>query len=560
VPTAKETVDVLIVGSGASGGPFAWHLSNFPGIKVVCLEQGDWVGNSQAGAEAAPDDRRSGAEEQRRRLTTQPPREGVQSYPNGYPYDYTESSWQPVLGNGVGGATLHYGAQWVRLHPSDFIVHSLDGVAADWPIRYWDLAPYYDFVDNFVGISGVPGDPAYPPRSVKCLPTHRLNDGAEILRRGFDKLGWHWWPADQALITMPHAGRPPCTEDGDCPREARASADVVFWPEAIRNGVVLKPKSRVREITVNSKGLAASALYYDSDGHLQEQKARLIVLACNGIGTPHLLLNSKSRYFPEGLANGSGLVGKNLMAHPLASMTALHEEGDPRKGRGTGLRSEQFHESDPRRGFARGFQFISGAYGGPIAIALGELPQSATIEVLASLRSDVIARGALAWGRHHHSEFEQQSHTISVTMEGEQLPDEANRVELHPSLTDEFSIPGVKLIFKRMEATTRLLEYSKERAKDLLEACSATKIVPADKLPPRLSWAPGHYMGTARMGTDATTSVVDRWGRAHDVKNLFIIDGSVFVTSGCASPAATIHAIAVRTADYIKTNARKLLT
>jgi choline dehydrogenase-like flavoprotein len=478
----------------------------------------------------------------------------------GYPYDYIDSSWQPVLGNAVGGATVHYGAQWPRMHPSDFVVRSLDGIAADWPIRYWDLAPYYDLVDNFVGISGVAGNPAYPPRSVNLLPPHRLTNGAEILRRGFEKLGWHWWPADQGIITKPFGGRAPCSETGACPKEAKNSSDVVFWPEAIGNGVVLKTKARVREITVDHKGLADGALYYDAGGRLQKQKARFVVMACNGIGTPHLLLNSKSRYFPQGLANSTGLVGKNLMAHPLASVTALHEEGDPRKGRGTGLVSEQFYESDPRRSFARGFRFLSGSYGGPIAIALGEMPESAMAAVPVALRSDGVAHGSLTWGNRHHAEFEQASHTLSVTMEGEQLPDESNRVELHPALTDEFGIPGVKLVFRQIDNTTRLLEYSKERAKELLAACGATRVVSEDKAPSTFHWAPGHYMGTARMGLDPASSVVDQWGRAHDVKNLFIIDGSVFVTCGSASPTPTIHAIAVRTADYIKTSARNLLT
>src|SRR5712671_3930393 len=151
---SKDVVDVLIIGSGASAGPFACHLSSVPGLKIVCLEQGDWVGKPTAASEA---------ETERKRLVKPPdPQKGVRSFPNGYPYDYSESFWQPILGNVVGGASVHYGAVWARLHPSDFRVRSLDGVADDWPISYSDLAPYYDMNDRKVGVAGVKGNTAYP--------------------------------------------------------------------------------------------------------------------------------------------------------------------------------------------------------------------------------------------------------------------------------------------------------------------------------------------------------------------------------------------------------------
>ena len=563
----KDVADILIIGSGASGGPCAWHLSAIPGIKIVCLEQGDWARRSGATPSAESD-----AERQRR--TARAPRAGVNYTPNGYPYDHTEASgWQPILGMAVGGGTLHYGASWHRFHPSDFKARSLEGVAEDWPINYWDLAPYYDWIDRIVGIAGLPGNPAYPPTAVEFQPPYRFSKAAEALMRGFKKLGWHHWPKHKAILTRPLRGRKPCPTycatcvDG-CSHEAKNSADVVFLPEAIGNGLVLKPRARVREIMVNKRGLADGALYYDVEGRLHEQKARLVIVACGGIGTPHLLLNSKSSRFPHGLANSSGQVGKNLMCHPSAGATGQFEENlyerDPLF---SGVVSDQLYESHPGRGFARGVWLHSGGYNGPMPlgrgsngrlVALGvdveDAPApSATIIRVAS-RSDA-RMPHLPWGAMHHVAFQERvSHTASLSAMYNQLPDEANRVELHPRLTDEFGIPAVKLFMRWTDNDRKALAFGVERVKEVLEAAGATKVLTRDRIS-----APHHTMGTARMGSDPNKAVVDGWGRAHDVKNLFIVDASVFTTGGALVPTCTIHAVALRTADYIKINSRTLL-
>ena len=549
--TSKDSVDVLIIGSGASGGAFAWYLSQASGIKIVCLEQGDWVDKPTGSTEA---------EEQRKRLVRQPePKRGVRYFRDGYPYDYSESYWSPILGNAVGGATIHYGAVWARLHPSDFVVRSLDGVADDWPITYWDLEPYYDLNDRTVGVTGIPGNPAFPPKSVEFFPPYKLTKAAEILIRGFKRLGWHWWPSERAVITKPFRGRKPCTtncascEDG-CPREAKNSSDVVHWPEAIRNGVVLKTRSRVREITVNKQGLADGALYYDADGRLHEQKARLVVVACNGFGTPRLLLNSRSNLFPHGLANSNGQVGRNLRGHTSARVSALfpNDNAADTDLLTNGIYSDEFYESDPSRGFVRGFRLGSLGYLGPVGRAIDRPSTTAAVSP-AALRSDPIV--PIAWGARHHAAFQERvRHTVSLSVSGEELPDESNRVELHPTLTDDMGIPAPKLVYARTENTYKLLDFGMERAKELLLAAGATKIVSADLTP-----GGHHLMGTARMGNDPRRSVVNKYGRAHDVENLFIIDGSVFTTTGAVVPTATIQALALRTADYIKSNARTLL-
>ena len=556
---AQDPADVLIIGSGASGGVFAWHLSKQPGIKIVCLEQGGWS-QPVAGVPESQPDPESGA--QRERIATPPPREGVREWRDGYPYDYTESYWEPLLGNMVGGATVHYGGVWARLHPSDFVVRSMDGVADDWPINYWDLEPYYNTVDNIVGVSGVPGNPAYPPMDRHTMPSHPLSQGAKILARGYTNLGWHWWPTDNARITVPYNGRQPCGTDcvacdAGCPREAKNSSDVVFWPEAMRNGVELRTRARVREITVNSQGLADGALYYDAEGRLVEQKARLVVVACNGIGTPRLLLNSKSNQFPEGLANSSGLVGKNLMAHPMYTVAALFENEDtrPRRYQSNGVVSSEFSESDAGRGFARGFWWLAGGFSGPARAALGEPPTPRALLQPASLQ--VGQPDSLRWGTVHHAAFQEKySHTVGASILFEELPLEENRVELHPTLTDDSGIPAPKLVFKKSKNLEQMMAFGAERTEELMMAAGASKILSSG---PMVTGGAYHLMGTARMGNDPSKSVVDKWGRAHDVKNLFVIDGSIMVTGGSVVVTSTIQALALRTADYVKNNARNLL-
>ena len=179
--------------------------------------------------------------------------------------------------------------------------------------------------DNHVGVTGVPGNPAYPNRNVTLLPMPGADvKQTSVFQEAAYRLGWHSFPSDRAIISVPFKGRDPRNY-----KEAKNRADVVHWPEAIENGVVLKTRATVREVTVNAQGLADGAVYYDADGQVHEQKARLVVLACNSIGTARVLLNSKSSQFPDGLANGSGLVGRGLMGHPLARVVGEFEAGDP---------------------------------------------------------------------------------------------------------------------------------------------------------------------------------------------------------------------------------------
>ena len=548
---STEVVDILLIGSGASGGPFAWLLSQVRGISIVCLEQGDWDRE-----DAVRDN-----QEQWARLVKPLPRQPNANYfTNGYPYDHSESYWEPVLGNAVGGAMVHYGAGWDRLRRSDFLLRSLTGIGDDWPITYDDLAPYYDMNDRTVGVAGVPGNPVFRNRNVELMPIPGFTWGSNKLRAACDKLGWFWWPGEQAIIRAPFNGR-----NHRNYRERKNRPDVVHWPEAIRNGVVLKTRATVREITVNKKGLADGALFYDADGKLQQQKARIVVLACNGIGTPRLLLNSKSTRFPHGLANGSGLVGKGLTSHPKATTIAQFDDDDPSPTTAGGsMKIHEFYDPKPGRDYIGGFQMTGGAFSSPTAVALGTLPESLVTTVPASLEKGAVRTGRLlAWGGAHHAAFlERYRRTTTLGVHTSELAEDANRVELHPTLTDDFGTPAPKLVYARSENTKKILAFALERSRELMEAAGATKIIESgwETKTSGRGAAPGHYLGTARMGMDPDRSVVDKWGRAHDVKNLFVIDGSVFTTSGATEPTSTIQANALRIADYIKSNTKQLLT
>ena len=533
---ASDTVDVLVIGAGASGGAFTWSLSE-AGIQVMCLEQGGWV--EPTAYPTAQDDW------ELHRLTDYNPDPNLRGLPEDYPVNDSDSPIAPLMYNAVGGSTIHWSAHFPRLHPSDFRVKTLDGVADAWPVNYAQLEPFFDLNDRMVGVSGITGDPAYPPKSARQTPPVPLGDLGNTIVGGFEKLGWHWWPSDSAIITRAYDGRAPCNNCGPCDigcyQRAKASSDVTYWPKAVQNGAILKTHARVREITVGKDGLADGVVYYDQEGRVQEQKARVVVLACNGVGTPRMLLNSVSPLFPDGLANSSGLVGKNLMSHPYAIITGVFDDPlDGYKGPiGCSIVSQEFYETDPARDFVRGYSFQIVRSSGPAHTAIGG-----------------VGGHPVPWGGDHHRVFaERFGRTITLAAIGDDLPEPSNQVSLDPDLSDSDGIPAPKISYTLSENSRKLLDHGAARATDVLEAAGAKDVL----VNPLLRPAGWHLMGTARMGEDGGSSVVNGVGRSHDVSNLFIIDGSIFVTGGAVNPTSTIQALALYVADHVKSNARHLL-
>lgn len=523
----NRPTDVVIVGAGAGGAAAAWRLAT-SGLSVVCLEQGGWV-TPDSVPSLRPDWERA-------RQRSHHPNPNIRNNRWDYPVDDRESEINPLMYSAVGGSTIHWGAHFPRLRPNDFRVRTCDGVADDWPLTYADLEPYYDLNDQWMGVAGLSGDPANPPRSHRPFPPLPLGAGGLCLASAFDRLGWHWWPVDAAILTSPLGKRGACNNCGPCdlgcPTGARASTDITYWPAALAAGVELVTEARVRRVTMSASDRASGVEYIDASGELVRQPAGAVVLAANGIGTPRLLLLSANADHPTGIANSSGLVGRRLMHHPTALVTGVFDE--PLAGfmgpYAVSILSQEFYETDRDRGFLRGFQMQLIRSDGPLGAALGGYQRP------------------VPWGERHHVEFFRQfGHTASLTVTSEDLPDPANRVTLSSELVDSSGLAAPHVRYRVEPNARKILSYGIEKASLAMREAGARELVVHDLI----SSAGFHLLGTARMGHDPTTSVVDARGRCHDVKNLFIADGSLFVTAGALNPTSTLQALALRVADAI---------
>jgi choline dehydrogenase-like flavoprotein len=358
-----------------------------------------------------------------------------------------------------------------------------------------------------------------------------------------NKLGWHWWPSPNAIASQKFGELARCVRFGSCetgcPEGAKASFDITHWPAAIKRGTQLRTHCRVRSITTDKRGRADGAIYFDSDGVEHEQKARLVVVAANGIGTPRLLLLSAHAGAPDGLANSSGLVGKRLMLHPNGEVTGIYDEPmDSWLGpAGQSIHSLEFYETDTSRGFAGGAKWQVMPIGGPLrALGLHD-------------REPMEHR----WGRAIHDRMsETLGRGLQWAINSQDMPEDSNMVTLDDTITDSNGIPAPKIHYRISENTRRLMSFNLDRVEEAHEAAGAVKVMRTDL------WRdqPGHLMGTAKMGDDPATSVVDRWGISHDVPNLAIVDGSTMPTSGAVNPTATITAMALRTAEHLVASAR----
>lgn len=520
----RPAVDVVIVGCGAGGGVIAKELGE-AGLSVVVLE---------AGKRFTP----------ARDYTTDQPDFELHA-PNSFDPDdarrdlYTSGGANGFFYNrakGVGGSTLHYLGVSLRLHESDFRVHREEGVGADWPISYGDLEPYYTLVEQELGVSGPHRDdanPFDPPRS-RPFPTeaHEFNRAGRTIKRGAEKLGLHMVREPLAIPTKDWNGRPACVEAGTCGFGcrigAKSSIDVTYVPKAEATGrVEIRPQCMAREITLDPEGNARGVVYFDSRGHEQEIRARAIVMAGNAVETPRLLLLSKSRAFPGGLANSSGLVGKYFMEHlNLNAYGVFVDRQDPWRGVPTGGMIQDYYATDTRNGFVRGWTIlVSSGSQWPLAVA----------------------RRIGGWGLEHKARVKELfGHVVGVATVGEQLPDVRNQILLDPFVKDSFGLPVPRFVIEPRDNDRAMIKTISTRSRELLQMAGATEVW--EQYHPGTS---AHYIGGCRMGADPRTSVVDPWCRTHDVPNLFVGDGSVWVTSGAVNPALTISALAARTAEGI---------
>ena len=538
----SDTVDFIVVGSGAAGGVMAKELST-AGFKVVVLEQGPYL---------------------REKDFVHDEVKGI--YHNHLVNDWTrqpntfrkteadKAVRQPAVlyGYQVGGGTVHFTGNFWRFKELDFRERSRVGAVSgadlrDWPISYADMEPYYTKVEQEFGVSGLAGaSPFDSPRSQPYpLPPLPVKSSGVLFERATRKLGLHPYPAPMAILSRPYRGRSACMQCSfckgfGCEVRAKSSSLATVIPIAEKTGrCEIRPNSYVRKIEVDAQGRVTGAVYFDSRRREIFQKARAVVVCANGAETPRLLLMSKSNRFPNGLANSSGVVGKyfltdtGIMSHALFD----HPLNDYR-GVHVSRLIHDYYDSDPKRGFYGGGGIDARFDQYPIGFALGGLPKDVP-----------------RWGEGFKSALAQYyTHTMSLLAHTTCLAVESNSVSLDSEVKDAWGLPALRMTFKNHPDDLKTLAFCRDRMREILDAAGAKKIW-SDEVED-LTFT-GHLMGTCRMGDDPRTSVVDKYHRAHDVPNLYLVDGSSFVTCARQQPTCTIAALAYRAADNIVRSAKK---
>jgi choline dehydrogenase-like flavoprotein len=502
------SVDLVIVGAGAGGGTLAQRLAR-RGWKVVVLESGpfwdpdrDWV-SDEAGSHRLywTDARVTGGSD---------------------PVELGKNN----SGHGVGGSMVHYAGYCPRFHPSDFEVRTRDGVGEDWPIAYEDLKPHYERLELELPVAGDYwpwGDPHRYPHT-----PHPIAGGADTARAGARKLGIEMRVGPVGITNGAFGNRPHCIYRGYCLQgckvNAKASPLVTHIPDAIEHGAEIRADCMVTRVELDESSGRVTGVRYLSDGAERFQRADAVAVAGYSIETPRLLLNSTSRRFPHGLANSGDQVGRCVMVQGAPQVAGrFPEEMRMYKAPPPEICSEQFYETDERRGFARGFAIQT----------VGPLPIEHAQHVL----------GHGHWGRALREYMRDYNHWYTLGVLSELLPLPENRVTIADGDTDQNGIPVARMDYSQCENDRKNIAFAKQTLHDIFEASGAQDVLVTDRY--------AHLVGGCRMGADPERSVVDSDHRTWEVPNLFIADGSVMPTQGSANPALTIMALASRLAERL---------
>ncbi len=501
-----EAVDMLIVGAGAGGATLAQRLAR-KGWRVLVLEAGpfwdpdeDWV-SDEAGAHSLywMEERIIGGED---------------------PVELGKNN----CGRGVGGSMIHYAGFTPRFHPSDFEVYTRDGVAADWPITYEDLKPHYERLERELPVAGEfwPwGDPHDYPHG-----PHPVGAGALKAWEGAKRLGIEMRVGPVGIANGSFGHRPHCIYRGFCLQGckvgAKASPLVTHIPDALEHGVEVRADCMVARIETDETGRCTGVTYFH-DGEERFQAAEAITVAGYSIETPRLLLHSTSSRFPNGLANENDLLGRGVMVQGAPQVAGrFPEEMRMYKAPPPEINSEQFYETDPGRGFARGFSIQTV---GPLPIGWAE---------------HVLADGH--WGQALREYMRDYNHWYTIGCLTELLPRAENRVTLADQ-TDRNGMPVARLDYTQCENDRANIAFAKTKLHEILQAAEAQDILTIDRY--------AHLVGGCVMSSTPQTGVIDSDHRAWGVPNLFVCDGSVMPTQGSANPALTIMALASRLAERL---------
>jgi choline dehydrogenase-like flavoprotein len=511
-----EAADVVVIGTGAGGGNVIRELC-LAGIKVVALEAG-------------------------------PRLDADKDFEEDEVTMFNKLSWlDPVIAKGpditgsvtwicksVGGSTTHWAGAALRLQPHEFRARTTYGAVpsadlADWPIDYDTLLPYYEKAERLLGVAG------------RVMPPAPGNTNFLVMKRGAQARGLEAQPGFMAINTEEYDGRAVCTQRGycfsGCRNQAKWSSLYEAIPKAEATGWLdLRPNCQALSISTDAAGRATGVVYADPDGRVVEQEAQMVVLAGNSIQSPRLLLNSASSRFPDGLANGSGLVGRHYMRHLTASTYAQFPQPvHAYKGMTMMGIVTDFADNRPEeRHYVGGFHLET--------IMLG--PAFTAIFVSPGPLTSTVGSHAL-WGQPLVDLMESYTHLAGLWIVGEDLPQADNRVTLDPEQKDAYGMPVAVVTYSDHANDVAMRDYAWQQARALYTAAGATQVWDTPPYPAT------HNLGTCRMGSDPSKSVVNEYGQAHEVPNLFIADGSVFPTSGSENPTLTICALAIRQAEYI---------
>ena len=543
---AKDIVDVCIIGSGAGGAPMAFELGR-AGFKVVILEKGAWYKKDDFVHDEILNSRRN----------------FFMPFPWDEPHLWRTSPNQPFTrsneawtSNCVGGGTVHMSGFFYRMKPVDFRLKTeLKNVpgseAADWPISYKDLAPYYDRAEAELGVSGnaVP-HPFLEPRTKNYpLPPLAEHPVALEIDRVCQELNLHSIPTARAILTAAYQGRDPCvycTLCGSygCEHDAKGSTSAALIPRAVATGnVEVRPKCMAKEITVDKKGLAQSVIYLDKDGVEQEQPAKIIVVAATAVESARLLLNSKSPRFPDGLANDHGLVGKNLVFSSFGQSKATfrvskQQAAMPWLGSPAPFVNRSMQDyyllPDDRHGFRKGGTLgFMWAHPNPIFASVG-IAKKGEPGVFGKALKDKL--------RDY-----KDSRILEFEIYGEFLSNPDTFVTVDPKVKDKYGLPVAAISIKRHPLDLQMTKYLVERGEEVLERLKPDRL-------DRVGTAGETTIlqgGTCRFGNDPYHSVLDADCRAHAVKNLYVTDGSFLPTSGGVPITLTIVANSFRVANRL---------